>query len=430
MCAVSTKSPSRLPAPTISDPDALRRQGVTVRSSEDGRRELGLDLGRLGRVTVVESPAPALTDTEWSTILDARTAYQRMWGGGRQFQSLKEDPFDGRGAFARAYSTTHYIGSMATPGKPDKVITMRKVALNRYVLGLAGGETPPLVEDLSFWTVHDTQRGLDTPLAEVIKTRLEGWAGLGPCASVAQLPIAALSRAGTLPHASAGARDADDRNRSVVVYALMQVAAAQDDLAHALYAAQICEEFRTRVFALHLADHSRIELHYPPAARTLNLPDDRYRVVLDRANPVVRRMLWSFPGFWLDNTSLARVLIGLVDEGRVSPDQLRRAALRVLWSGDATQLGGRDTTRVSRLARGEHVSWSELHWFADLLARPRFAKYAAHSLLRGAEVRRRILAEVGDGPYSVLVQPQQLLESALRLLSLAADMYARDADDR
>src|SRR5262249_12445544 len=159
-------------------------------------------------------------------------------------------------------------------------------------------------------------------------------------------PIAALSRAGTLPHDSVGAHDPDDRNRSAVVYALVQVAAAWDDLSNALYVAQICEEFRTRAFALHLTDHARIELHYPPAATTLNVPDDQYRVVLDRANPAVRQMMWSFPGFWLDNTSLARVLIGLVGEGLVSLDQLRSVALRLLRTGDAKHLGGRDATCV------------------------------------------------------------------------------------
>jgi hypothetical protein len=71
-------------------------------------------------VRVIETPATRLTLAEWRAIVEARGSYQRMWGGGdRESESIKEDSFDGRGQSSMFYGTTHYIGSIATPGRPD-----------------------------------------------------------------------------------------------------------------------------------------------------------------------------------------------------------------------------------------------------------------------------------------------------------------------
>jgi hypothetical protein len=373
-------------------------------------------------VKVIEAPATRLTSAEWDAIVEARRSYQRMWGGGdREAQSIKEDSFDGRGQSAMFYRTTHYIGSIATPGRPDKLLTMRKVALKRE--SVAVGREVPLPEDLSFWKVRDTQRAVDTSLPECVKTYLENELRLGPFSSVAQLPVAALSRTGTLPCEAVGTRHPDDRNRSAVAFALMQVAAALDDIGNILYAAQLCDEFRTRAFALHLPTDARIEPHYVPAFETLHLSRDRHRVVLDRTNAKVQQILCNFPGFWLDNQSLAAVLVALVREMRLTADHLRPAAIRLCESEDVEYLADQDALLVGKLAQGRRLRTIDLEVVAALLARPRFAKYATDLIRDDAGVAGRILTEVADGPYASLVRPPDLLASSLHLLSVAAEMY-------
>jgi hypothetical protein len=404
---------------------AFQRLGLITRSFESGRRELSLDLGGFGIATVLQSPGSCLTNSEWRNIVNARQSYHRMWGGDEHFKSIKEDPFDGRDQSSASYHTTHYIGSIATPGKPDKVLTLRKVALNPDALGHQDG--PPLPEDLTFWKVRDRQPGMDTPLADWVKAHLEKDLGLGPYPSVAHLPVAALSRTGTLPNEQAGSRHLDDRNRTAAVYALMQVAVARHDIDNVLYAAQPCEEFRTKAFALQLHNGARMEPHYLPAVETLLLSCQRYRIVLDRSNVAVQRMMFSFPGFWLDNSSLAAALVTLVREGMLTTECVRRAATCLYRSGDVQFLTDEDALLVGALADGVQLATHDVESIAALLARPRFAKYCTDFIRHNMDVSRRILAEVSDGPYAALFRPADLLASSLHMLSVAAEMYRQPA---
>src|SRR5215470_18592116 len=121
-------------------------------------RTLIEDFGQLGRAQVRVCPAPQLTPCDWRTIVAARGSYQ-MWSGEELIESISEDPFDGRAHYADTYTTTHYIGTISTPGKLDKIITMRRVGPNPTSLAA------PVIEDLAFWTVLDRDLNSEIPLA-------------------------------------------------------------------------------------------------------------------------------------------------------------------------------------------------------------------------------------------------------------------------
>jgi hypothetical protein len=396
--------------------------GLVRRRLAQGRHVLTLDLGTLGTVRVLAAPAPALTDPEWQCIGAARESYPRMWGIRPPVADGPSDPFDGRGEFAATYTTTHYIATVTTPGQPDKIITMRKVAINRATL-LDDRADPPLVEDIAFWQVYDPVAGTTQPLGAVLHAYLERERGLGPYPSPAHLPIAALSRSGTLPYEHIPVRGQDERNRTAVAYALIQVAALAGDTDTVLYVAQICEEFRTRAFALHLPDGGRIELDYMPTTQALGLATDRAVVRLDRANPVVPGLLRAAPGFWLDNAGLARLLVDLVDSAVLYSAHFVPAAATLLESPDAARLTPDQQARLQQLVRQGALPLGDLREVAQLLARPRFAKFLIGLLQTQPELAARLLTDVADGPYSATLEPQTYWWSVLHLLHAAQELY-------
>jgi hypothetical protein len=383
--------------------------------ASDQRALVELELGKLGRASVLACPAQLLTGDEWRTIVTARESYQ-MWGSGEEFEAIDEDAFDGRGQFASCYTTTHYIGRISTPGKRDKIITMRKVA------PVLNGAVCPLIEDLGFWTVRDSTTHTVVPLADVVRDylgRSKGWPFVAPT-----LPIAGLSRGATMPIESGTPRDVDDRNRSAVVYALIQVAAAQHDHTHVFYAGQICPEFRTKAFALHLRDRASVELDLPPALHTLGLSEDTHRVLLDRGSPTVVGVMRSAPGFWLDNSSLADALCSLIEERELSLGDLRRAAATMSSSDDTRFVSGPEAAAIRRLEDGAQLSTVEAHCVASLLARPKNAKHIVDTLRQRSDIWQYVMKTVLDGPYVFLVQPAALLQSALHLLQIAREVYS------
>jgi hypothetical protein len=398
------------------------RMGITQRELGNGRCLFEMELGTLGRVAVLAAPAPALTDGEWHDIVAARESYRHMWGGRDHVAAVQEDPFDGRAGFARFYRTTHYIATVTTSGKPAKIITMRKVAIHPSALGGEAPE-PPLVEDVAFWQVYDPLTQTTQPLGSVLQAYLERDGDRGSFPSPAHLPIAALSRSGTLPYERNPDRHPDERNRTAVAYALIQVAALAGDTGTVLYVAQICEEFRTRAFALHLPDGGHLELAYAPTAQTLRLPAGRAVVRLDRANPVVQRLLLHFPGFWLDNAGLARLLARLVETNRLQAGHFLPAALELMESPDAARLTNEQADLMQRLVHQTALARAELQTVARLLAKPRLAKYLIELLHTHDELARHALAEVPDGPYSATLDPQTYWLSVLRLLRTAREIY-------
>ncbi len=412
------------PSGDLPPPLLALRTGIALQPLPHGRRILTLDLGLLGVATVLESPAPALTSAEWQCIIAARESYRHMWGSSDKVADTQDDPFDGRGAFAHLYHTTHYIATVVTLGKPDKIITMRKVAIHPNALPpQATDALPALVEDVGFWQVHDSGAGTAQPLGTVLQGYLEREQGLGPYPSPAHLPIAALSRSGTLPYERHPERHRDDRNRTAVAYALIQVAALLGDHATVFYAVQICEEFRTRAFALHLSGDSRVELDYPPTVHTLGLPADRTVVRLDRANPVIRWLLLNVPGFWLDNADLARLLAEMLDTGSLGGVDFAPASAELLASPDAVRLQPAQATLLQRLAGQEALTLPEVQAGARLLATPRLTKYLIGLLHTYDVLAARVLTDVGDGPYSSVLEPQRYWQSVLRLLRAARELY-------
>lgn len=208
-----------------------------------------------------------------------------------------------------------------------------------------------------------------------------------------------------------------------MAYALIQVAALAGDTATVLYVSQICEEFRTRAFALHLADDSRVELDYAPTAQTLGLPPGEYTLRLDRDNPMVQSLLHNFPGFWLDNPTLAHVMARMVASGDLQAAHFVSAGRQILTSADAPRLKSEQLALLQRLAHEEALNSEETQAVAQLLAKPRFAKYLIALIQTHGEFARRIGAEVADGPYSSTVEPQPYRQSVLRLLQAACAMY-------
>jgi hypothetical protein len=402
-----------------------QQTAISITQYANERRELQMDVGALGIVTVLESPTAALTDEEWRHIMDARGSYGHMWGGRPNLTGIEEDPFDSRGECARLYNTIHYIASIRTPGKKDKFLTMRKVAVNRAAIKPGMLDTmPALVDDVSFWKVRDTTKGIERPLSEVLKRYVERKYHKEPYASPTDLPIAGLSRVGTLPYEIDPNRDRNDRNRSAVVFALIQVAASEGDSTNVLYMAQPCEEFRSTVFALRRPDNSRVELAYRRTAQTIGLPVDNWDIVLDRNNPTVRKLMCNFPGFWLDNATFAKIMHMMLGDGALRAADFHGPGQELLNSPDALLLKDEQISLLRRIIARRALSSYEMELLAFMFANARFAKYLTSLIERHDELRRRIYTEVGDGPYSSTLVPRELLRSALYLLSAAKEMYA------
>src|SRR5258706_7228077 len=141
-----------------------RELGITVCELGDGRRKFEMDLGRLGKVEVLDIRGSSMTDDKWDEIEAARESYALVWGGNGTIQKIKEDPFDGRDPFDREYVANQHIATFTAPNGDERIITHRKVVINPEADSL-----PQLFDDVAFWNILDGKTGETHTLQERLR---------------------------------------------------------------------------------------------------------------------------------------------------------------------------------------------------------------------------------------------------------------------
>lgn len=380
-----------------------------------GRRTLRLDVGPV-TVTVTEVPASALTEDEWRSVQLARLSYVAMWGRGDRSGIYATDRLDGLGEDAARYDAHHYLAWVRDGVQPARLVTARKVALRPHALTAAERADPAewLPLDLAFWRV----RGGDAPLWGPFSAHLRG---LAPDDELAPYRFACMGRVATFPF--------DDRDRAArrrewtaIAWAATQVLAAHGD-PHLLWAWTICDEFPDRVMAVRDADGTPVRPAFIRTEELLGLPPAS--VELDDALEVVLEHKVGAPGYFVDNDDAADVLAGLLDGGRITVADLWPAIARLVGA----EAGERTAGLLHTIAASDHRG------LAEVLTRPRAMKHLIPLLageeplsrMSASELRRRLLSETGDGPFSASVVPSTWSVGAWAMLRAAERRYAAGA---
>jgi hypothetical protein len=377
-----------------------------------GRRELRLRVGTLS-VVVVEIPGRSLNDREWADIQRARIAYGAMWGE-HDSDVFVNDPFDGREPPYRAW---HYCAWVSEAGDPGKLVVMRKVQLVASQLSADQRADPGdlLPVDIRFWQVR-TDVGT-VPLWEALRNHTRR---LAPRDRYPEFRIASISRAAT---PVGDRRVAGERDRTAIGFAAIQLLATHGD-PNLLYVCSLCPEFRDRVMGLCGADGAYVSPDFVRTEDQIGLPPDT--VGLDNHLPVVQAHKTAFPGYFVHNEDACRVIAGLLDEGRLTADDVRVPAMRLLARESARGGNLRLIGELTAL-----IAEPDNHRMAEVLTRPRLFQYlvpliaGAHPLSRmsAAELRGRLLYETRDGPYSSTLVPAAWAASAWTILDAAERKY-------
>jgi hypothetical protein len=156
----------------------------------------------------------------------------------------------------------------------------------------------------------------------------------------------------------------------------------------------------------------------------LGLPPNT--VSLDNSLPVVREHKTAFPGYFVHNDDAAQVITDLLDEGRITLEDLRWPTMRLLARESAL---GADTRVIDELA--SLIVEPDHRRLADVLTRPRLFQYLVPILagnrrlsrMPAAEFRARLLYETRDGPYSSTLVPAAWSNSARAVLEAAERKY-------
>jgi hypothetical protein len=373
---------------------------------DGGRRRLHVAVGPY-EVVVTEVPAASLSADEWHDVQLARCSYVEMWGGDREL--IADDPLDGRDA-ASPYDVHHYLAWARVPGgfEGGKLLTMRKVRLvaSRLTAEQLAYPLPLLPLDALFWRVS-TAAG-SVPLWE-------------PLHDKAGFSWAAIGRTGTYPFGEPE-RSEVERERTGVAFAAIQLLAAHGDSSQ-VWVDSLCPEFRDRVLGVRDRDGRYVAPAFTRTEETLGLPPGS--VSLDNDLHVVRQHKILFPGYFVDNTDATRVLGELLDDGLLTIADLRPSIGRLVEAESSIDGAGRQVEEL--VALGDHRR------LAELLTRSRLFKYLA-PLLAGAErptrmsaadLRRRLLFETADGPFSSAVRPAVWSASALSVLLAVDGKYPR-----
>jgi hypothetical protein len=379
-----------------------------------GRRELRLRVGSFN-VVVAEIPGRSLNDREWSEIRRARASYVAMWGD-HESEVFQNDPFDGRESPYRAW---HYCAYVSGPGEPGKLVVMRKVMLVASELS-AGQRADPgdlLPTDVRFWSVR-TDVGT-VPLWEALRNHARR---LAPNVRHPEFRIASISRAAT---PVSDRRVAGERDRTAIGFAAIQLLATHGD-PNLLYVTSLCPEVRDRAFGLRGGDGTFVSPAFTRTEDQLGLPPGS--VSMDNDLPVVQTHKMSFPGYFVHNDDAAQVIADLLDEGRLTVEDLRAPTMRLLARESAH---GMDFRLVDELAA--LVAEPDHHRIAEVLTRPRLFKCLvplitgkqALSRMRAADLRARLLYETQDGPFSSTLVPAAWAASAWAVLDTAERKYRR-----
>jgi hypothetical protein len=377
-----------------------------------GRRELRLQVGTLS-VVVVEIPGRSLNDQEWSDIQRARIAYGSMWGE-HDSDVFVNDPFDGREPPYRAW---HYCASVSEAGDPGKLVVMRKVMLVASQMTADQRADPGdlLPVDIRFWQVR-TDVG-QVPLWEALRNHARR---LAPNDRYPEFRISSISRAAT---PVGDRRVAGERDRTAIGFAAIQLLATQGD-PNLLYVCSLCPEFRDRVMGLCGADGAYVSPDFVRTEDQIGLPPDT--VSLNNSLPVVQAHKTAFPGYFVHNEDAARVIADLLDEGRLTAEDIRAPAMRLLARESARGGSMRLIEELTAL-----IAEPDYRRLAEVMTRPRVFQYLVpliageHPLSRmpASELRARLLYGTRDGPYSSTVVPAAWATSAWAILDAAERKY-------
>jgi hypothetical protein len=397
----------------------MRGDGISQSSLElrgdlpGGRRELRIQIGSL-TVVVAEIPGRSLSEREWREIQRARDAYATMWGD-HDSGVFTDDPLDGRGN--SPHRACHYCAYVTEDGEPTKLVVMRKVALVPSELSdeqrVDPGDLLPV--DIRFWCVQ-TDVG-PVPLWDALRNHAR-W--LAPHEPHPEFRIASISRAAS---PLGERRSPSDRDRTAIGFAAIQILAAHGDPS-LLYVCSLCPELRDRVMGLRTVGGRWVSPDFTRTEDVLGLPPNS--VGLDNRLPVVQDHKTAFPGYFVHNDDAAEVIGDLLDEGRITVEDLRGPTMRLLARESAL---GADTRVIDELA--SLIVEPDHRRLADVLTRPRLFQYLV-PLLAGdrrlsrmstSDFRNRLLYETRDGPYSSTLVPAAWAASAWEVLEAAGHKY-------
>ncbi|HEY7200247.1 MAG TPA: hypothetical protein VIC57_08560 [Candidatus Dormibacteraeota bacterium] len=374
-----------------------------------GRRELRMTVGPF-RVVVSEIPGASMTRREWADVLLSRRSYTAMWGGDGD-EAFITDVHDGLDADARRVDARHYLAWVRDEATgPSKLVTMRKARLLPEGLTATQREDPfaLLPIDVQLWRVAGD--GGFVPLWEVLRAHLREAAGNRP---LAEFRFAAMGKTGTFPYAVQD-RSARARERTAVAFACIQVLAALGDTCP-VWVATLCPEFQDRVLGVRDVEGEYVAPAFTRTEDVLGLAPGS--VSLDNDLGIVRRHKVARPGYFVDNADGARVLRELLDEGQLTMADLEPALSRL--AEHRAIAGGPPARPVDR------------GWLAELLTQPRTFRFLV-PLISGddplvgmpvARLRRRLVYETKDGPFSSTVLPVHWAASAWRVLDAVVEKY-------
>jgi hypothetical protein len=359
-------------------------------------------------VAVTEVPGRSLCDHEWQDILGARRSYPAMWGG-TGADIFANDPQDGRDT--SPYETRHYLAWIRDGRGPCKLVTMRKVTVvpSRLTARERANPFDFLPLDIQLWRVR-TEAGRSVPLWEVLRAHARC---LAPGDELAEFRIAALGRTGTHPHGERQ-RTARERERTGIAFAAIQLLATYGDPS-LLYICSLCPEFQDRVLAVVGTDGVNVPPAFTRTEEVLGLPPGS--VGLDSSRPVVQEHKAAFPGYFLDNDDAARIVAGLLDDGRVTEGDLGAPILRLVEHESAKGgQGHRLDELVALIAARDHRA------LARMLTRPHLFKNLI-PLMEPGRPLASLLCETGDGPFSSTLVPGRWRSSAWAVLEAAEEKY-------
>jgi hypothetical protein len=393
----------------------MRGEGFELRGDlPGGRRELRIRVGSFS-VVVAEIPGRSLSDREWREIRMARGSYPAMWGG-HDSDVFAQDPLDGAEA---PYRTWHYCACVTGDGEPEKLVVMRKVTLAASELTAEQradpGDLLPL--DIRFWKVR-TDVG-SAPLWDALRNHTRR---LAPNEEHPELRIASMGRVAAYPYGEQP-RTARGRERTAIAFAAIQLLATHGDPS-LLYVWSLCPELQDRVVSMHDVDGNHVRPAFIPTEELLGLPAGS--VHLDNGSPVVQEHKTTFPGYFVDNDDAARLIAGLLDQGRLTPADLREPAMRLVARESAA---GGDRALIEELVA--LVAEPDHRRLADVLTRPRLFQYLVPLLtgkrplarMTAAELRTLLVRETRDGPFSSTVVPAAWAASAWEVMGAAERKY-------
>jgi hypothetical protein len=231
-----------------------------------------------------------------------------------------------------------------------------------------------------------------------------------------------MGRIATFPHGERK-RTVRERERTAIAFAAMQLLACHGD-SSLLHIWSLCPELRDRVVGIRDVHGTYISHDFRRTAEALGLPPGSVR--LDNSLEEVRELKASYPGYWVDNADAARILTGLLEEGRFDLVDLAGVVRNLI----ARELAlGADRTQLEEvqalLATPDNVR------LAEILTSPRLFRYLIPLIaadrpgpgMARCDLRDRLLTETADGPFSALVVPAASAASAWAVLDAAAVKY-------